>query len=117
VQGLHSNISGRILLAEHIKPLLEMGEILIRAASIANRINMVRISRDDGIIDNTPAGVGEEGKGGLGGLEGGQIANQEALQELYAVLPVELELQHVGDVEEGGRVAGLVMLLDHPWFP
>ena len=76
---------------------------------------------DYGVINSPAALVGEDGEGAGPEAEAGNVGDDQALKEADAVLPLEAEAAHVGDVEEaavgaaveGGVHDGVLVLDGH----
>lgn len=104
----------------HVRP--DVGEILIPAPSVDDEVDVVVLDLgDDGVVDGAALLVGEHGEGAGAGAEGGDVGDDELLEEGDGVAAGEAEAAHVGDVEEaavgaaveGGVHDGVLVLDGH----
>ena len=110
------------LLVEGLHVRLDVGEVLVPAASVDDEVYvLVGDLGDDGVVDGAAFLVGEDGERAGAVLEAGDVGDDEGLEEGDGPAALEAEAAHVGDVEEaavgaavdGGLHDGVLVLDGH----
>ena len=110
------------LLVEGLHVRLDVGEVLVPAASVDDEVYvLVGDLGDDGVVDGAAFLVGEDGERAGAVLEARDVGDDEGLKEGDGPAALEAEAAHVGDVEEaavgaavdGGLHDGVLVLDGH----
>lgn len=85
----------------------EVGVVLVSAARVGHEVEEVFgagfQTRDDAVVGDTPCfGVEESGQGGLTGLHFFQPGGSDGFEKGFGTGALDVVLDHVTDVEEGG---------------
>jgi len=92
--------------------LAQVRQILFLAGAVDHQEQMVAGIGDHKIVEDAAAFVGEQ-RVALAALgQADHVDRHQAFQRRRRIITFEPDLAHVGDVEQAGRVAGVLVLLD-----
>lgn len=108
IMNMPPNIAS--LRLEHLHVLPNVLQIFVPTTRIHNQVDMIVLDlRHHGVINRPSLLIGEHGQRPRAGLEAGDVGDHQLLKERDAVLALEAEAAHVGDIEEaavGAAVEG-----------